>query len=80
MTTIPSAPGEWQACPRCGDPLITGCFPGAGICVVDPHEDSNLRYAPGMSALTDEEWASLYPADAEQNREMRQSMNADGEL
>lgn len=51
-------PGEWQVCPHCGDPLTTGCLPSAGICVVDPYENPNLRYAPGTSALTDEEWAA----------------------
>jgi hypothetical protein len=80
VTEIPSLPGEWQACPRCGDPLITGCRPAAGICVVDPDEGRTVLLAPGMSALTDEEYAHLAAADVEQNREMRQSMNADGEL
>lgn len=70
MTDYPNLPGEWQACPRCGDPLITGCRPAAGVCVVDPIEERTVLFAPGMSALTDEEYASLSaPArnDAEAN-------------
>lgn len=54
--TLP--PGEWQVCPRCGDPLTTGCRPAAGICVVDPIEDGTHLIAPGTSALTDAEYAA----------------------
>lgn len=59
-----SLPGEWQACPRCGDPLTTGCRPADGVCVVDPAEERVVLLAPGMSALTDEEWAAVQRANA----------------
>lgn len=59
MSSIPDLPVP--LCPHCGDPLTTGCLPSAGICVVEPYENPNLRYAPGMSAVTDDEWAALYP-------------------
>jgi hypothetical protein len=49
----------YPSCPRCGDPLTTGCRPTAGICVVDPIEDGTHLIAPGTSALTDEEYAVL---------------------
>lgn len=50
-------------CPTCGDPVTSGCYPADGICAVaDEDELSDGRQvllAPGMSALTDEEWAAL---------------------
>lgn len=48
-------------CPTCGDPVTSGCYPADGICAVvgDEQSDVNAIEAPGMSALTDEEWAAL---------------------
>lgn len=63
MTNL-SLPGEWQECPRCGDPLITGCRPAVGACVVNPAVEPTVLIAPGMSALTDEEYARLAAENA----------------
>lgn len=47
-------------CPTCGDPVTSGCYPADGICaVVDVEDTSQPVEAPGMSALTDEEFAAL---------------------
>lgn len=48
-------------CPTCGDPVTSGCYPADGICAVVEDEQPNVNAieAPGMSALTDEEWAAL---------------------
>ncbi len=48
------------SCPTCGDPVTSGCYPADGICaVVDDEPEATI--APGMSALTDGEWAALHP-------------------
>jgi hypothetical protein len=52
-------------CPTCGDPVTSGCYPAQGICAVVDDEDDDFAIgrstllAPGMSALTDEEFAAL---------------------
>ncbi len=51
-------------CPTCGDPVTSGCYPADGICAVVDDEDEpgagrQTLLAPGMSALTDEEWTAL---------------------
>lgn len=55
-------------CPTCGDPVTSGCYPADGICAVVDDDENEFEtgrqtlLAPGMSALTDEEWAALNAA------------------
>lgn len=48
-------------CPACGDPVTSGCYPAQGICAITDDDAAAPIEAPGNSALTDEEWAALYP-------------------
>lgn len=64
MSSIPDI--HVPQCPRCGDPVTSGCYPADGICAVVDDDTPAPIEAPGMSALTDEEWAALYPNDTEE--------------